>query len=151
MRLLFHYYHEQDVEQITQQHILDYMMFIKTVHEVGRAKCRAVAQSCSFFFKHGIKKEFVLPSKLYPRKEFKLPNVMTQDQVKQLFSSCCDVRQLAVISLLYGSGLRCGEVHQLKLSDIERANNRILIRQGALWLPQKLQKNATIKATFCVA
>ena len=130
MRLLFHYYHEQDVETISGQHIMDYMMFIKTVHQVGRAKCRGVAQSCSFFFKHVIKKEFILPSKLYPRKEFKLPNVMTQVEVKQLFSRCCDLRQLAVISLLYGCGMRCGEVQQLKLSDIERKNNRILIRQG---------------------
>ncbi len=130
MRLLFHYYHEQDVELISQQDIMNYMLFIKTVHQVGRAKCRSVAQSCSFFFKHVIKKEFVLPSKLYPRKEFKLPNVMTQAEVQQLLSACCDVRQLAIISLLYGSGLRCGEVQQLKLSDIERKNNRIFIRQG---------------------
>jgi len=130
MRLLFHYHHEMNVEEISQQHIMNYMLFIKTVHQVGRDKCRAVAQSCSFFFRHVIKKEFVVPSKLYPRKEFRLPNVMTQDEVKQLFARCCDVRGLAVISLLYGCGLRCGEVQQLKLSDIERKNSRILIRQG---------------------
>ena len=50
--------------------------------------------------------------------------------------------------ILYGSGLRCGEVQQLKLSDIERANNRILIRQGKgnkdryVQLPQYVLKHA---------
>ncbi len=130
MRLLFHYYHEKDVEQITEQDILNYMMFIKTVHQVGRAKCRSVAQSCAFFYKHVIKMPFVLPSKLYPRKEFVLPSVMTHDQIKQLFVGTTEARQRAVISLLYGSGLRLGEVQRLKMSDIERSSNRILIRQG---------------------
>lgn len=130
MRLLFQYYHHKDVEQIIQQDILDYIMFIKTVHGVGRAKCRSVAQSCAFFYKHVIKRPFVLPSKLYPRKEFVLPSVMTKAQIKQLFSGTTESRQRAVISLLYGCGLRLGEVQGIKLSDIERANNRILIRQG---------------------
>jgi integrase/recombinase XerD len=130
LRLLFHYYHEKDVEQITEQDILNYVMFIKTVHGVGRAKCRAVAQSCSFFYKHVIKLPFVLPSKLYPRKEFVLPSVMTQAEIKQLFKGITEARQRAVISLLYGCGLRLGEVQSLKLSDIERASKRLLIRQG---------------------
>ncbi len=41
-----------------------------------------------------------------------------------------DIRQNAVISLLYGTGIRIGELKNLKFSDIERANNRLLIRQG---------------------
>mgnify|MGYP003433498817 FL=1 len=130
MRLLFQYHHQKDVELISEEDINQYIMFIKTVHGVGRAKCRSVAQSCSFFFKHVIKKPFILPSKLYPRKEFVLPPVMTVEQVKQLCTGITDVRQKAVISLLYGTGMRLGEVKNLKLSDIERSNKRILVRQG---------------------
>ena len=51
MRLLFQYHHQKDVELISEEDINQYIMFIKTVHGVGRAKCRSVAQSCSFFFK----------------------------------------------------------------------------------------------------
>jgi integrase/recombinase XerD len=129
-RLLFHYYHQKPVDEITDQDINQYILFIKQVHGVGRAKCRSAAQSFSFFFKHIIKKPFVLPSKLYPRKEFVLPAVMTQPEVFQLFSRVAEPRQRAVISLLYGTGMRIGEVTKLKMSDIERANNRILVRQG---------------------
>ena len=67
---------------------------------------------------------------MYPRKEFVLPSVMTQGQVQQLYLALIEPRQLAVISLLYGTGMRIGEVTKLKISDIERANNRILVRQG---------------------
>jgi site-specific recombinase XerD len=130
VRLLFHYHHEKEVERIDEQDIRNYMLFILNVHCVGRAKCRSAAQSFSFFYKHVIKTPFVLPSKLYPRKEFVLPAVMTQDEVRHLFTHCHEPRQRAVISLLYGCGMRLGEVQCLQFSDIERANNRILIRQG---------------------
>ncbi len=130
LRLLFQYHHQKEVEQLTGQDITQYILFIKSVHGVGRAKCRSVAQSCSFFFKHVLKKPFVLPSKLYPRKEFVLPPVMTQDEVRQLYAAVTDVRQKAVIGLLYGTGMRLGEVKNLKMADIERANNRIAVRQG---------------------
>lgn len=130
MRLLFQYHHQLEVEFITEQDIIQYILFIKSVHGVGRAKCRSVAHSCSFFFKHVMKKPYVLPSKLYPRKEFVLPAVMTQEQVRQLCAAISDVRQKAIISLLYGTGMRIGEVKNMKLSDIERSSQRILVRQG---------------------
>lgn len=130
MRLLFQYHHEKQVEQIGDQDIMQYIVFIKTVHGVGRAKCRSVAQACSFFFKHVIKKPFVLPSKLYPRKEFVLPAVMTEAEVKQLLQSLTDPRQKTVIGLFYGAGMRLAELKNLQWTDIERVANRLMIRQG---------------------
>jgi site-specific recombinase XerD len=55
---------------------------------------------------------------------------MAQTQVKHLYLALTEPRQRAVISILYGTGMRIGEVTKLKMSDIERANNRILVRQG---------------------
>lgn len=130
MRLLFQYHHHKEVENISQQDITQYIIFVKTVHGVGYAKCKSVAFSCSFFFKKIIKKPFVLPATLYPRKEFKLPAVMSQEETKQLCSSLTDPRHKVVIALLYGTGMRIGELRNLQWQDIERKNNRILIRQG---------------------
>lgn len=130
LRLLFHYYHEKNVEDITQQDITQYIIFIKSVHGVGLAKCRSVAHSCSFFFKKVIQKPFVLPTVLYPRKVFVLPAVMTQLEIKQLYNTLVDVRQKVVIGLLYGTGMRLNELRNLKWQDIERSNQRIKIRQG---------------------
>ena len=130
MRLLFQYHHQKEVEQINDDDIMQYIVFIKAAHGVGRAKCRSVAQACSFFFKHVIKKPFVLPSKLYPRKEFVLPAVMTETEVKQLLCSITDLRQKAVTGLFYGAGMRLAELKNLQWTDIERYNNRLLIRQG---------------------
>ena len=130
MRLLFQYHHHKEVENISQQDITQYIIFIKTVHSVGLAKCRSAAQSCGFFFKKVIQKPFVLPTTLYPRKEFKLPSVMSQEETRLLCTSITDPRHKAVIYLLYGTGMRIGELSNLQWSDIERKNNRILIRQG---------------------
>ncbi|MEO6646640.1 MAG: hypothetical protein ABIN89_09570 [Chitinophagaceae bacterium] len=62
-------------------------MYIKTVHQVGRAKCRSVASACSFFYKQVIKMPYVLPSALYPQKQFILPNIMSQQEVTSLFAA----------------------------------------------------------------
>lgn len=130
LRHLFHYHHQKNVEDITQQDITQYIIFIKSVHGVGWAKCRSVAHSCSFFFKKVLQKPFVLPSTLYPRKVFALPEVMSQEETRRLYASITDVRQKVVIGLLYGTGMRLNELRNLQWSDIDRQNNRIKIRLG---------------------
>ena len=72
MVLLFKYYHLKEVESITQQDIEHYLMYIKSVHKVGRAKCRSVAQACSFFFQKVLKINYIVPSNLYPKKHYTL-------------------------------------------------------------------------------
>ena len=49
MMLLFKYYNSKTVATITEEEIKQYIVFIKTVHKAGRAKCRSVASACAFF------------------------------------------------------------------------------------------------------
>jgi integrase/recombinase XerD len=124
MTLLFKYYNEKRVEDITTEDIRKYLFFIQEVHKVGRAKCRSVASACSYFFKHIIQKPFVLPSDLYPQKQFVLPNIMSQVQVQQLFNAPLSLREYCAVGLLYGSGIRISELAALTIKDIDSAGKR---------------------------
>jgi integrase/recombinase XerD len=147
MTLLFKYYHNKDVNDITQDDIRNYLLYIQQVHLVGRAKCRSVASACSYFFKHIINKPFVLPSDLYPQKQFKLPNIMSQMEVKKLLAAPLNLREQCVIGLLYGAGLRISEVAALTIKDIDSEGKRIKVVQGKgakdrfTLLPDYLLKN----------
>ena len=59
-----------------------------------------------------------------------MPFVPSHKEVVAFISSLPDLKQKAMISLMYSSGLRVGEVCSLKYSDIERKNMRIYIRHS---------------------
>jgi integrase/recombinase XerD len=130
MILLFKYYNAKKVASITQGDIEAYIVYIKTVHKVGRAKCRSLASACAFFYKLVIKKPYLLPSALYPQKQFILPNIMSQQEVAQLFAAPLNLKEYCVIGLLYGSGLRISEVAALRIQDIDSPAKRIKVVQG---------------------
>jgi integrase/recombinase XerD len=100
MTLLFKYYHYKRVEDIRQEDIEQYLIFIKTAHQVGRAKCRSVAQACSFFFKKIYPSTYILPSNLYPKKQFILPNIMSEEDIEKLICTPMTVKEYCVVGLL---------------------------------------------------
>lgn len=130
LTLLFKHYNSLRVEDLRQEHIERYLVFIKENHKVGRAKCRSVAQACSFFFKKVMPVDYIVPSNLYPKKQFKLPNIMTEKQIEQLFNAPLNLQERCVLGLLYGCGMRISEVCNLRISDIDSANKRIKVDQG---------------------
>ncbi|MBC7867742.1 MAG: tyrosine-type recombinase/integrase [Gloeobacteraceae cyanobacterium ES-bin-316] len=130
MILLFKYHNNKTVAAITQADIEQYIVYIKTVHQVGRAKCRSVASACAYFYKQVIKMPYILPSALYPQKQFILPNIMSQHQVTELFAAPLTLKEYCVIGLLYGSGLRISEVASLRIQDIDSPAKRIKVVQG---------------------
>src|SRR3954452_14782018 len=130
LRFIFEYYPDTLPSQLTAEQIDKYICYIKEVFESGRDKCRMLASSVSFFFKHVLKRPYDLPSKLYPRKAFKLPNVMTADAIRQLLSHTTSIKQKAIIELFYSSGVRLEECSRIKIVDIDSKNMRIKVQQG---------------------
>lgn len=130
LRFIFEYYPDSDPGSISADQIERYICYIKEVFKSGHDKCRMVASSVSFFYKHILKRPYDLPSKLYPKKGFKLPNVMTFAQVLALINHAASIKQRALIELFYSSGIRLEECSKLKISDIDSKNFRIKVVAG---------------------
>jgi integrase/recombinase XerD len=77
-----------------------------------------------------LKRPYDVPSRLYPRKEFRLPTVLSREEVQRLLSACSSLKQSCIIELFYSSGMRLEELVRLRMQDIESAHRRIKITQG---------------------
>jgi site-specific recombinase XerD len=130
IRYLCAYYPDFSPEQWTDRHIIEYMAYLRTVHHASYSKCKMTAQSVAFFFRHVLKRPYDVPSKLYPKREYKLPHYLTKEEALNLIESCNSTKQQAIVETFYGSGIRLEELRMLKLTDIESKNNRIFVRCG---------------------
>ena len=130
IRYLCAYFPDLVPDEWTDSHIIQYMAYLRTVHHASYSKCKMTAQSVAFFFRHVLKHPYDVPSKLYPKREFKLPHYLTKEEVLKLIESCHSTKQRAIVETFYGSGIRLEELRMLKLTDIESKNNRIVVRCG---------------------
>ncbi|MGD9678661.1 MAG: site-specific tyrosine recombinase/integron integrase [Vulcanibacillus sp.] len=65
-----------------------------------------------------------------PKKEYKLPDVLSQKEVMSLLKSIVNDKHRAILFVTYSSGLRVSEVVRLKIKDIDSSRMMIHIRQG---------------------
>ena len=73
----------------------------------------------------------------YPKKELKLPNVLTQDEIFRIIEAAdsytpLGIRDRAMLELLYSTGMRISELISLKLADVflDEAFLRIIGKGG---------------------
>ncbi|MDO8563956.1 MAG: tyrosine-type recombinase/integrase [Nanoarchaeota archaeon] len=86
------------------------------------------AAALKFFFKEILKKSF--ENVRVPKKEKRLPEVLTKQEVVKLIDSADNLKSKLIISMLYSSGLRVSEVVNLKVSDVDFQNNLGWVRKG---------------------
>lgn len=119
-----------DPLSIGQDEIVLYINYLKTGLNLGRSKCCIAAQSFSFFYKHVLRKPYALPSKLFPRKEHTLPEILSQQQAAHLFHSISNIKHRCMIGLFYGAGLRLNELRMLKIKSIDSTAMQLKVVQG---------------------
>src|SRR3989338_239524 len=86
------------------------------------------AAALKFFYVEILKKDF---SEIkMPKKEKRLPAVLTPDEVRSLIGSADTEKSRLIISLLYSSGLRVSELVNLKVSDVDINEGTGWVRRG---------------------
>jgi site-specific recombinase XerD len=130
LRFLFIYFADTHPFDFTEEMILQYLIYLARTLECSRVKCKMSAQSIAFFFKYVLKKDYIIPSLIYPRKSTKLPPVMSTIEIKALIDIVKNVKHRTIIMLLYSTGLRLCEIAALKMVDIDSKNMRIKVVQG---------------------
>lgn len=86
------------------------------------------AASIKFYFSEILKKEF--GDIKMPKKERRLPEVLSKEEVRKLIDSCDNAKSRLIVSLLYSSGLRVSELVNLKKDDLNLDQNTGWVRRG---------------------
>lgn len=64
------------------------------------------------------------------KKERRLPKVLGKKEVEALLNATTNFKHKAILSVMYGCGLRVGEVISLRVEDIDGQQNKLFVRSG---------------------
>ncbi len=75
-----------------------------------------------------------MPNRFYsierPRKEQRLPQVLSKEEILAMIASTNNIKHRCVVSMLYSAGLRRSELLSLKLTDIDSKRMLVFIRNA---------------------
>lgn len=129
------YCKNKSISMITYHDIRKYLQFLYTKKYTSRSISRHIS-SLKSFFKYLTKTEQIKVNPMLlisnPKLEKKLPNYINYKDLEVLFhipdqNDVLGLRNALVLELLYSSGVRVSELVNIKLSDIDFQNERILI------------------------
>ena len=71
--------------------------------------------------------QFALPAIKHSEK---LPVVLSQQEVRLLLKSCTLLKHSILLATIYGCGLRCAEVRQLAIADVDLDRGMLHVKNG---------------------
>jgi integrase/recombinase XerD len=89
-----------------------------------------VINALKLYFRKFHNKHFDLDRIERPKEGFKLPVVLSLDEVERLLLSIQNKKHKAMIALIYSSGLRCGELINLQIAHVDSIRMTLFIQGG---------------------
>ncbi|HSV76105.1 MAG TPA: site-specific integrase [Bacteroidales bacterium] len=89
-----------------------------------------VINATKLFFREIIKSSIEIDKLERPRREYKLPNVLSKEEVKKILEAPANIKHRAMLSLIYACGLRRSELLNLKPGNIDSRRKLLIIRQA---------------------
>lgn len=124
--LFLGYFKGKTITEITNADVerFNYEIIIKRNYSSSMQRQLSAVIKVLFKTQNGI--QLSLANLPKPRREFNLPQVLSQEEILAIISNIENIKHRAMISLLYAAGLRISELIRLKIADID--SDRMLIR-----------------------
>lgn len=117
-------------EDVSWQELREYIKWLQYTRNVSDRTINCAISQLRFFTMYVLHKPW--DDTQLPMRKFDnyLPFVPSKAEVMTLINSMPDLKQKAMVTLMYSAGLRIGEVCRLRYKDIQRKQMRIHISHG---------------------
>jgi len=117
----------KNLNELTVQDANRYISEIAS-RKVSESTINIVISSIKFYYdKVVFLSDFAIDRIKRPRKSFRLPRVLSTQEIDRLLRSLENVKHVTILYTLYSSGLRLGEILNLTLEDISFDRNQLFI------------------------
>ena len=128
---IMRYFGEKDIEDVTTEELRIFLLkYLKEKRKLGDRSINYYNSVIRFIYEVTLDK--VLNKKQLPMRKKKktVYKVLTKEELSTFFNCVDDFKFKTIFMLAYGSGLRIGEIANLRVEDIDSKNMRIFIREG---------------------
>jgi integrase/recombinase XerD len=115
---------------LNKEDVKKYIYHLLNERQNSHAFANQALSAIKLYYEHILKKGKLLYDLPRPKKEKKLPVILSQKEVLSILNSVDNIKHKSILYLSYSAGLRVGEVVRLKMDDIDSDRMLMHIRQG---------------------
>jgi len=130
LRVFITYDHKKPLTQLTNDDVQAFMSSYVLRQGLSFSYQNQFINAIKLYFKEVEKSTLELEQLQRPRREVKLPNVLSKEEVKRLLESVGNMKHRTMLSLIYACGLRRRELLYLKPTDILSERHQLRIEQS---------------------
>ncbi len=130
LAMFFQFYSNREIADLCVADVLHFNEEYIIKRGLSASYQNQVINAIKLFYKNRFNLKMNIESLERPRREKRLPNVLSKAEVKVIIESPINLKHRAMLSLLYACGLRRSELLNLTLQDIHSERNLLLIKQS---------------------
>jgi site-specific recombinase XerD len=120
----------KDISIVELAEIKQYILFLIDEQKVSHTYVNQTISALKFLYNEVLKKNTVIESIPRPKKEKKLPTVLSFQEVSKILGALKNEKHKTILFMIYSAGLRVGEVVKLTPQDIDSQRKLVRVVQG---------------------
>ncbi len=130
LEVFFRFYKDQAPESLNIEDIINFNISYILKKNLSVSYQNQVINAIKLFYRNRFNRAMEVDFIQRPRREKRLPNVLSKNEVKSILEAPTNLKHRAMLSLIYACGLRRSELLNLTLKDILSDRNLLFIRQS---------------------
>ena len=116
-------------EKITEDDVKEYLAYLISEKKYDPASVSLARSSLKFFYDSILRKNLFINIKT-PKKQRKLPEVLSKEEIKKLIEAAQSLRDKLLIEFMYSSGLRLSECLKITKENVNLNEKTGIIKSG---------------------
>jgi integrase/recombinase XerD len=117
-------------EQINSEELRQFFVYLTKERKLSRSSVTTALSAVKFLYVEVLKQEWEVCGLVRPRREQKLPVVLSVEEVQRVLSEVRQPRYKVCLSTIYSCGLRLLEGTHLQVGDIDSSRMLVHVRGG---------------------
>lgn len=120
----------EPIRKITTEMMREYLVHYQKINNCSRTTVDNIRRNISSFFSWLEEEDYILKSPMRRIHKIKtkkvVKTIISDEEIEHLRDACANLRDVAIIDLLYSTGMRVGELVKLNREDIDFEKENVL-------------------------
>ena len=127
-RNFIRHYEPLKPSRITRKQIDDYVFGLIRERNISESQQNQILSAIKLFYAEVVGQDEKVRDIIRPKRAKKLPQVLTEAEVRSLLKSAGNIKHQCILVLIYSSGLRLGELLNLRIPNVQFEQRRLFIQ-----------------------